>query len=174
MDLTGSVYDAKHGPQPRATGTTLATFADADAWQVVRGDQATPIQPRFLGYAVEGQVNVTFRYVFDLPRGGTATVAETPEIDGDMLVRTFVVSGLPDGLALRCPLDSGSAGGLTHAVRNATVSITATTETGATNKVTTGQSAHITSTGGKGTIAYALLDRNGTAVAETRWGEVTE
>ena len=145
MDLTGSVYDTKHGPQPQTTGTTLATFADADAWQVVRGGRAAPASPRFLGYAVDGQTSVSFRYRFDLGDGRAVTVVEAPSLRDGALVRRFEVDGLPDGVALQCRLDSG---GGRHVVRGATA---------------------LSRTTGRGDVALLRLDRDGTAVAESRW-----
>ena len=151
MRFTGSVYDTRHGPQPQSAGTTLATFGDDEPWKLVDGDTKTAARVRFAGYRVDGRDRVSFRYSFDLPGGATATVVETPEWSGDALVRRFEVSGLPDGLALECHLDSGDGGGSVPAEH---VAVNATTLDEST---------------GAGEVSLLRLDRNGVAEVRTRW-----
>ena len=111
MNFTGSVYDTRHGPQPQTVGDPLDTFGDAEQWQVLGPDGGSlDVRPIWRGYRVDGTDAVTFTTEFRLPTGDVVTVRETPEVAGPRsLRRTFDVSGLPDGHALRTYLANGDA-----------------------------------------------------------------
>ena len=115
IDLTGSVYDSRHGPQPRSVGTVHAQLGSSDLWRFLPdgdpGDVPPVLEPvgvRFAGYRVDGDEAVTFRYELTLPDGRVVSVTETPRIveapadapDGvdptRALLREITIDGLSD------------------------------------------------------------------------------
>jgi type 1 glutamine amidotransferase len=99
MDFTGSVYDTRHGPQPRTLGEPLEVFGERPQWLIPsRPDE--PVAVRWLGHQVHGTEAVTFTYELE-PGDRPIRVEETPRIiDDRTLFRRFRVSGL-DGRVLQ-------------------------------------------------------------------------
>lgn len=92
VKLDGSVYTTEHGPQPTAEG--LVTFAgpvDKPVWSLVEGGKT--VRPRWRGYRlVDNQV--MFQYQFELDKGQSIWVKETPEATDKGWTRTFYVDDL--------------------------------------------------------------------------------
>ena len=110
MNLTGSVYDTRHGPQPQTEGESLATFGENDAWAVGRGDDIKSIEPVWKGYAVDGEQSVTMHYLLPTESGGAGvSVSETPEAVGPRTIRRRLdVKGI-NGEPIRLLVSIGDA-----------------------------------------------------------------
>ncbi|MEM7806590.1 MAG: hypothetical protein AAF561_00590 [Planctomycetota bacterium] len=123
MKFTGTVYDTRHGPQPRTRGEVLDTF-EQSSWTLLRDDVAVPATVRWLGHRVDGTERVVLRVALQTESGEVITIEETPASAGPRsLERTFEVTGLPDGIRLRNKLANGedatvqSEGGLVIDIR---------------------------------------------------------
>ncbi len=91
LELTGAVYDTRHGPEPVSMGTAWLRQADETDWRV--GDAVPEV--RYLGHGVDPASGRAYLRS-ELSRAGTrAVVRESPELvhDGERLglERRFVV-----------------------------------------------------------------------------------
>ncbi|MEL7240591.1 MAG: hypothetical protein AAGK78_17165, partial [Planctomycetota bacterium] len=174
INLTGSVYDTRHGPQPKSVGTTLEVFGGSAQWQWLRqsqlsswrdpagtvDEQLPPAGPAFKGYGViEDQL--TLDYVLNIAADSineaypaqTVRVRETPEvIDARTLRRSFEVEGLEVGV-LRVQVANGVA----------------TVEQGG------GDVVHIIEESrGSGDVFWIEINRNGSHVIDITWPDERE
>ncbi len=150
LELTGSVYDTRHGPQPQTRGDELVTFGENDAWSIGDGE---PIQPRWMGYRVDGQRSVTMQYRLPTESDGAGvTVRETPEATGPRtLRRQFEVSGIV-GEPVRLMVSVGQS-------RNALT-------------VEAGDAAMMSESRGIGEVTLLEITRDGTYTVDITWPDV--
>lgn len=94
IELSGPVYDGRHGPQPKSKGPVLLIAPD-DGSSAPRssrgGDQSTPT---WLGYRIANGLATL------ASRTGGATVRVRPSIERERLVLTYDVTGLGVGESL--------------------------------------------------------------------------
>lgn len=94
IDLTGSVYDTRHGPQPRACGTIVVDAA-AVAPPTLQLADGSSRRLQYEGYRFERD-SLVLRF-----RSGEVILDESPEyliIDGQVrFLRRVTLTGLPGG-----------------------------------------------------------------------------
>ena len=108
MLFTGTVYDTRHGPQPKTKGLPFDTF-EGSTWSLTVDGEIVEVTPNWRGHSVDGEKSVAFHYTLRLPDGGAIDMIETPEAAGPRtLKRTFEISGLPENAVLQCQLANGA------------------------------------------------------------------
>jgi len=103
VEFTGTVYDTRHGPQPRVRGKPLMGEPDTQRHVIMLKDQTDSRDYRFVGYRFENN-QVVLSHLINTS-SGPVMIEETPEfLGGDheqlTLSRKFVVQKLPDGASV--------------------------------------------------------------------------
>ena len=151
IDLTGSVYDTRHGPQPQSVGDVLDQFGENQEWQRVDADgNATDIIPTWRGYDMDGTKSVQFHYTVEGDNGAAVKITETVDVAGPRTMkRTFDVT-------------EGTAVGLRVMLANGEAEVVA--EGG----------EHISEERGQGAVHFLQLPESGEATVTVTWPEAPE
>ena len=164
VKFEGAVYTGRHGPQPESEGEAYQEIAGGGFWTLLDAEGAdTQTPPRFRGYRLDGTRSMTMLYRFGGGEDEGVRVSETPSIladddgDGDAgavtLLRTFTVTGLPEGQTLRLLVGTDTQGGQFR---------------------TTGQARIVTEERGGGTVAFVEFYADGESTLVTRWDGTQE
>ena len=100
INLTGSVYDTKHGPQPLSIGDIVFKQESLDLWSISKDSKAVEAKRKYVGYKVKDDT-FALLYAIELPGDKTVSITETPSIsekDGAYtLSRNYDIKDLPEG-----------------------------------------------------------------------------
>lgn len=108
INLTGSVYDTKHGPQPQSQGAVLFTASGKPVWSVKKGDADVDAKPRYAGYTLKNNVP-TFRYELKIDASPPIVVTETPTADAaGNLQRDVAWTAVPTDVSVTLGLDGSN------------------------------------------------------------------
>ena len=149
IDLTGSVYDTRHGPQPQAEGEVLDQFGD-ESWFLIDGEESTAVTPQWAGYDMDGTKAVYFHYRIPTDNG-TVEITESVDVAGKgVMKRTFDVKGDAGDAKLRVMLANGDA------------------------TVEADGGEHITEERGQGAVHFLELPASGKATVTVSWAKEQE
>jgi hypothetical protein len=107
VEFTGTVYDTRHGPQPKTRGKPLLAQPDQQKHVALLPDQTDSRQYQFIGYrldTLDGKQSVTLLHRIQTSLG-PVEIEETPQfISSDdqkvLLYRQLTVKNLPQNVAI--------------------------------------------------------------------------